>query len=48
MAVNDVNVFDLYKNKNYQDKKSVSISIFLLDPHATLKDEEIKLVMHKI
>lgn len=46
--VHDVNVFDLYKNENYQGKKSVSISIILLNPNATLKDEEIKLVMQKI
>ena len=46
--VKDVSVFDLYKNENFLNKKLVSISIILLKNNATLKDEEIKLVMEKI
>ena len=46
--VKDVSVFDLYKNENFLNKKSISISIFLIKNNDTLKDEEIKLVMEKI
>lgn len=46
--VKDVSVFDLYKNENFSDKKSIAISIILLKNNATLKDEEIKSVMEKI